>query len=110
MVLQAVMVDLQLLLSLPLTPFTYHVVLAKADGNAAKSNAKSSVLLIVSLRFRKFLPRASADNSVAHSGVVGEAWEVDVPVCHACDIEQKQQAPLPGPIGSAMSTVFFLQP
>jgi len=37
MVLQAVVGDVQLLLLLPLTPFTYHVVPAKAVGTAANN-------------------------------------------------------------------------
>ena len=37
MVLQAVVDDLQLLLSLPVTPFTYQVVLARAVGTAANN-------------------------------------------------------------------------
>jgi hypothetical protein len=37
MVLQAVVGVWQLLLSLPLTPFTYHVVLANAAGKAANN-------------------------------------------------------------------------
>src|SRR6516225_4774157 len=59
MVLQAVSGDLQSLLSLPFAPFTYHVVLAKADGDRARSSAKLSVLLIVSLRFMILLPLVS---------------------------------------------------
>jgi len=66
MLLQAVREDLQLLLSLPLAPFTYHVVLAKADGDNAKSSAKTSVLLIVSFRFITVSPLGS------RAGVRGE--------------------------------------
>src|SRR5262252_5065740 len=55
MVLQAVVGDLQLLPSLPLTPLTYHVVLAKAGGARAENSAKSSKVLIVSWCFMVFL-------------------------------------------------------
>src|SRR5215471_2923328 len=44
MVLQAVVADVHSLLSLPLTPFTYHVV-ADAIGARARSNAVPSSLL-----------------------------------------------------------------
>jgi hypothetical protein len=37
MLLQAVVEDMQLLLLLPLTPFTYQVVLARAVGTAANN-------------------------------------------------------------------------
>ena len=51
MVSQAVVGDMQLLLSLPLTPFTYHVVLARAVGtrarNGAITNAVSNLLLMI---------------------------------------------------------------
>jgi len=50
MVLQAIWGDRQLLLSLPLNPLTYHVVLANKDGDTAMSSAKPSVLLFVSIR------------------------------------------------------------
>src|SRR5215472_19304260 len=59
MVLQAVSEDLQSVLSLPLTPFTYHVVLAKADGAMAKSSAENSAFLVDSLRFIILLPLGS---------------------------------------------------
>ena len=42
MVLQAVVADRQLLLSLPLAPFTYHVELATAVGATARNRAMSS--------------------------------------------------------------------
>jgi hypothetical protein len=71
MVLQAVSEDLQSLLSLPLTPFTYHVVLAKADGAMAKSSGESSAFLVDSLRFIIFLPLASG-NTWRHSRVLLE--------------------------------------
>src|SRR5215472_7930339 len=51
MVLQAVREDLQLLESLPCTPSTYHVLAVRAEGDTAKSSAKSGRLPIVSLRF-----------------------------------------------------------
>ena len=51
MLLQAVREDLQLLLSLPLAPFTYHVVLAKADGDTAKNSTMNSPLFVISLGF-----------------------------------------------------------
>src|SRR5207247_10290045 len=46
MVLQAVVGDVQVLLLLPLTPFTYQPVLATADGtrNRASSRASSGVV------------------------------------------------------------------
>jgi hypothetical protein len=55
-VLQAVVSDLQGLLSLPLTPLTYHVVLAKATGARAENSANTSKALNVSLSFIIFLP------------------------------------------------------
>lgn len=45
MVLQAVVEDVQLLLSLPLTPFTYHVVVAVAVEARATSSATSRKLV-----------------------------------------------------------------
>ena len=51
MVLQAVVGDLQLLLLLPLTPLTYHVVLAKAVGATVKNSADTSKALNMSLCF-----------------------------------------------------------
>ncbi len=45
MVLQAVVGDVQALLSLPLTPFTYHVVLAQAT-EPSRHRAVSSILAI----------------------------------------------------------------
>src|SRR3974390_2446129 len=44
-VLQAVVADKQLLLSFPLAPFTYHVVLAKATGARTTHKAESNKLL-----------------------------------------------------------------
>ena len=44
MVLQAVWDDIQVLLSLPLTPFTYHVVLARTVGADAKESARRRLL------------------------------------------------------------------
>src|SRR5215472_4715914 len=45
MVLQALVGDLQLWLSLPFTPFTYHMVLARAIGPRVKNEATSSTLV-----------------------------------------------------------------
>src|SRR3974390_1864947 len=53
-VLQAVDGDMQLLLSLPFTPSTYHVLAAKAAGASVRMPAKSR-LLSVSLCFIIFL-------------------------------------------------------
>jgi hypothetical protein len=80
MVLHAASEVLQLFVSLPLTPLTYHMVLANADVDSAKISAKGSVLLIVSLRFITFLPLAS-----------GNPWEAD-----AC----ASKSPLPRAIAS----------
>jgi hypothetical protein len=55
MVLQGVVGDLQLLLSLPLTPFTYHVVPARIVGGRVNNSAKTSKVLIVNLWFMIFL-------------------------------------------------------
>lgn len=55
MVLHAVWGDLQLLLSFPLTPSTYHVVWAEAAGARARNRTKSSRLLNISLGFIVFL-------------------------------------------------------
>ena len=54
MVLQAVWGDVHLLLSLPLTPLTYHVLLARAVGGRAKNSAITSRL--VWMRLMTFLP------------------------------------------------------
>ena len=43
MVLQAVVEDMQLLLSFPFTPSTYHVVLARAVEVRARNEARSSL-------------------------------------------------------------------
>jgi hypothetical protein len=43
--LQAVVGDKQLLLSLPLTPLTYHVVLAKTVGARDRNKARSGRLI-----------------------------------------------------------------
>jgi len=52
MVLQAVVGDLQLLLLLPLTPFTYHVVADAIGTHRANSNAVVSLcFMIVSSSF-----------------------------------------------------------
>src|SRR5215469_4399774 len=53
-VLHAVDGDRQLLPSFPLTPFTYHVVLAKAFEARSKNSAKTGNVLIVSLSFINF--------------------------------------------------------
>jgi hypothetical protein len=52
-VLQAVVADLQSLLSLPVTPFTYHVLLAEAGDARAKNRARSEKLTNC-LRFMMF--------------------------------------------------------
>src|SRR5271165_5942089 len=44
MVLQAVWDDIQLLLSLPFTPSTYHVVIARAVGADAKESVRRKLL------------------------------------------------------------------
>jgi len=49
MVLQAIWDDMQLLLSLPLTPFTYRVVLARAVEAMARNIAISSSLARLNL-------------------------------------------------------------
>ena len=46
MVLQAVWDDIQLLLSLPFDPFTYHVVLARAVGTRVRISEISTALRI----------------------------------------------------------------
>src|SRR5215471_16640288 len=59
MVLQAVVRDLQSLLSLPLTPFTYQVVARAAEGNA-RSSASSTVMrldVVTCLRVERWVPR-----------------------------------------------------
>src|ERR1017187_6700651 len=56
MVLQAVWADMQLLLSLPLTPFTYHVVLAIAVEARARNTAANRKL-VSSLSFMIFSSR-----------------------------------------------------
>jgi hypothetical protein len=61
MVLQAVGGDMQLLLSLPFTPSTCHVALARAIG--ARHGAKNNRPLSMSLRFMMFLP-GSATNTL----------------------------------------------
>src|ERR1017187_8423815 len=53
-VLQAVVADMQLLLSLPFTPSTYHVVLARAVGTRARNKASSERLRNASLFFMIF--------------------------------------------------------
>ena len=68
---QAAREDLQLLLLLPLAPFTYHVVLAKAGGDNAKSSAKTSVLLMVSFRFITAPPLGVWRNLVPLDGQQG---------------------------------------
>jgi hypothetical protein len=52
-VLQGVVGDVQLLLSLPLTPFTYHVVLAQALEARAR-NIAANRKLVSSLSFMIF--------------------------------------------------------
>src|SRR5215469_4563927 len=60
MVLQAVVGDVQLLPSKPLTPSTYQVVATAAGANAAaiavRSKALSSLYFMIFLRFHKRLP------------------------------------------------------
>ena len=61
MVLQAVVGDLQSLLSLPVVPLTYQVVLARAAGATARNSAIKRVArmgLILRLRSKEFLAGA----------------------------------------------------
>src|ERR1700674_1608561 len=51
MVLQAVVGDRQLLLSLPSAPLTYHVVLATAVGATARNRAMSCSGVVITLYF-----------------------------------------------------------
>src|SRR5215469_11959364 len=68
-VLHAAVGDLQLLLSFPLTPFTYHVaVLAMIVGARVKNSAKSSKVLIVNLCFITFPFAGTGNNTVASNG------------------------------------------
>jgi len=109
MVLQAVPADLQALLSLPLIPLTYHVVLAKPDGDAAKSNAKASVLLIVSLRFISLLPPGEWWQYIAHMGVAVDVRRSSRPCLLYLRHKPKHKALLPSQSRAAITIVFSLQ-
>src|SRR5262252_2667086 len=94
MVLQAVRSDMQLLPSLPLTPLTYHVVLAKAAGARAENSAKSSKVLIVRVCFIIFLLLAAGKNVVAHSGTSGPRQSGRaVPYVQNCPLGSRPCAP-----------------
>src|SRR5215469_7702685 len=62
-VLHAVSAAKQLLLSLPFTPSTYHVVLARAVG--ARHGAKNNRPLSMSLRFMMFLSGSATNTLIA---------------------------------------------
>jgi hypothetical protein len=63
MVLQAVADDKQLFVSLPVTPFTYHLVLATIVKGRVKNSAESNKVLIVIFSFINF---SSCWGLVAH--------------------------------------------